>query len=89
MSGYGKCPRCGVWAMEHLRTHSHCWECNFFPEEKRSYRLLDLIGRGFSMLGSARKPLEEWQYDELEGMRERELPYEREHLLTMPFMGIL
>ena len=33
MNGYGRCPRCGYMTMEHLRTHSHCWECGYFPEE--------------------------------------------------------
>jgi len=32
MSAFGQCPRCGRWAIEHLRTHSHCWECSYFPE---------------------------------------------------------
>jgi hypothetical protein len=30
MNGYGPCPRCGCWGMEHLKSHSHCWECNHF-----------------------------------------------------------
>lgn len=33
MHGYGRCPRCGSWTMEHLETHSHCWECNYFPDD--------------------------------------------------------
>lgn len=32
MYNYGQCPRCGCWSVEHLRSHSHCWECNYFPE---------------------------------------------------------
>ena len=32
MRGYGQCPRCGMWAVEHLRTHSYCWECNYSPQ---------------------------------------------------------
>ena len=34
MSAYGECPRCGQWALEHLKSHSHCWECNYFPGDK-------------------------------------------------------
>ena len=33
MIGYGRCPRCGGLGLEHLRSHSHCWDCNHFPEE--------------------------------------------------------
>lgn len=25
--------------MEHLRTHSHCWECNYFPESQGRLRV--------------------------------------------------
>lgn len=32
MSVLGICFRCGRAALELLRTHSHCWECGFFPE---------------------------------------------------------
>ena len=32
MNGYGQCPRCDAWAVEHLRTHSFCWDCNYSPE---------------------------------------------------------
>ncbi len=35
MIGYGQCPRCGAWTFEHLESHSHCWECNFVPEDLR------------------------------------------------------
>lgn len=31
MTGFGKCPRCGFLSMEHLNTHSHCWECSYSP----------------------------------------------------------
>lgn len=31
--GYGLCSRCGSWMLEHLSTHSHCWECGYFPEQ--------------------------------------------------------
>ena len=33
MSGIGLCHRCGKWALEHLRKHSFCWECNYTPED--------------------------------------------------------
>lgn len=32
MYGYGQCPRCGQMSLEHLRTHSHCWECGYSPD---------------------------------------------------------
>lgn len=32
MNGFGLCSRCGRAALEHLRTHSHCWECNYSPD---------------------------------------------------------
>lgn len=32
MSVLGICFRCGRAALELLRTHSHCWECGYFPE---------------------------------------------------------
>lgn len=32
--GYGKCPRCGCLSLEHLKTHSHCWECNYSPDDE-------------------------------------------------------
>jgi hypothetical protein len=33
MTGYGQCPRCGTWTFEHLQSYSHCWECNFVPDD--------------------------------------------------------
>ena len=39
MRGYGKCPRCGCLSLEHLRTHSYCWECNFSPDTNRMKHL--------------------------------------------------
>ena len=32
MARFGPCSRCGKWAVEHLRTHSFCWECDYSPE---------------------------------------------------------
>ena len=26
------CPRCGIAALEHLSTHSICWECGYSPD---------------------------------------------------------
>lgn len=34
MNSYNYCPRCGLPAMEHLATHSYCWECGYSPEPK-------------------------------------------------------
>lgn len=39
MVSYGQCPRCAHWSFEHLRTHSHCWECNYFPESDSEFSL--------------------------------------------------
>ncbi len=36
MNGYGQCPRCGAWTFEHLKSHSHCLECNFVPDDLRT-----------------------------------------------------
>ena len=30
--GFGLCIRCGRASLEHLRTHSYCWECNYSPD---------------------------------------------------------
>lgn len=39
MRGYGRCPRCGSLSLEHLQTHSYCWECNYSPDLDRSRHL--------------------------------------------------
>lgn len=31
----GTCPRCGNGTLEHLSTHSYCWECGYSPEAER------------------------------------------------------
>lgn len=33
MKRSNKCPRCGWGTLEFLRTHTHCWACNYFPED--------------------------------------------------------
>lgn len=38
MKFFQKCSRCGSWSVECLATHSHCWECNYFPEESDGLR---------------------------------------------------
>lgn len=38
MYGVGLCPRCGSGSMEYLATHSHCWQCNYFPEDNPGLR---------------------------------------------------
>lgn len=38
MYGVGLCPRCGGGSMEYLATHSHCWQCNYFPEDNPGLR---------------------------------------------------
>lgn len=32
MSEIENCPRCGTFALEHLKTHSSCWECGYSPD---------------------------------------------------------
>lgn len=49
MFGFGQCPRCGLFSVEHLRTHSYCWECNYAPEfEIRSRVRRHLEGDAYS-----------------------------------------
>ena len=31
MTSFGICNRCGRASLEHLVTHSYCWECNYSP----------------------------------------------------------
>lgn len=31
---FNKCPRCGDTALEHLCTHSFCFNCNYSPEDE-------------------------------------------------------
>jgi len=38
MNGFQKCVRCGSWTVECLPTHSHCWECNYCPEDDEGLR---------------------------------------------------
>ncbi|MBI4402598.1 MAG: hypothetical protein HY537_00465 [Deltaproteobacteria bacterium] len=33
--GFRKCPRCGWNCLEKLKTHSHCVNCFYFPDEER------------------------------------------------------
>lgn len=89
MVGYGKCPRCGVWGLEHLETHSHCWECNYFPEERSGYRLWSLLEFRFSRIGAQRRAADGEAYQENSGFRELQRPYEMERLLTNPIRGVL
>lgn len=39
MSNFNQCPRCGLSALEHLSTHSHCWDCSYSPEPNREINL--------------------------------------------------
>lgn len=43
MSSYGKCPRCGNNSMEHLKTHSFCWDCNYTPDDPSAIHLLNAV----------------------------------------------
>jgi predicted amidophosphoribosyltransferase len=35
---FSHCPRCGGPTLEHLSTHSHCWECSYSPDSDHRYR---------------------------------------------------
>lgn len=35
---FSHCPRCGCPTLEHLSTHSHCWECSYSPDSDRSFK---------------------------------------------------
>jgi len=35
---FSQCPRCGCPTLEHLSTHSHCWECNYSPDSEHAVR---------------------------------------------------
>ena len=45
MASFGRCPRCGGLSLEFLRTHAHCWECDYSPEDEAFARWLDLESR--------------------------------------------
>lgn len=32
MENVDLCYRCGAFALEHMRTHSKCWDCGFNPD---------------------------------------------------------
>lgn len=89
MIGYGKCPRCGVWGLEHLETHSHCWECNYFPEEDSGHRLWNLLEFRFSRFVAKKRAAEKAEHREHSGFRELERPCEMERLLTNPIPGVI
>lgn len=75
--------------MEHLRTHSHCWECNFFPEEDSGYRIWNLLEFRLSKFITQRKAGHMQATLEKLGTCELELPYQQDRDLTMPIRGIL
>ena len=75
--------------MEHLRTHSHCWECNFFPEEEPSYRIWNLLEFRLSSFVVQRKAGHMQASLEKLGGADLELPYQRERDLTAPLRGVL
>ena len=89
MIGYGRCPRCGRWAMEHLRTHSHCWECNYFPEEEPGFRIWNLLEFRLSTFASQRRNAEKLDLLGSQATQEFERPYHEERLLTDSARGIL
>ena len=89
MVGYGRCPRCGRWAMEHLRTHSHCWECNFFPEEESGYRIWNLLEFRLSRFVAQRSAGHKQVNLDSLGAAGLEIPYQQERDLTAPVRGVL
>ncbi len=40
-----ECPRCGGYCSEHLRTHKHCWDCGYSPDESVSLRVRKEVER--------------------------------------------
>ncbi len=39
MSNLKTCPRCGDPKLEVLKTHTHCWECNYSPDIDGNIRI--------------------------------------------------
>lgn len=75
MSGYGKCPRCGCLSLEHLRTHSYCWECNFSPDTNRMQHL-NIIDDDDDESKLKSKKYKRLDDDEIEEDQDNELDYE-------------
>ncbi len=89
MAGYGRCDRCGMWAMEHLHTHSHCWECNFYPEDEPGFRFWKILEFRRSSIAAQRRAEDDRAYRQYHGLPDYQVPYQEERLLTMPFRGVL
>ena len=87
--GYGRCPRCGRWAMEHLRTHSYCWECNYSPEESLGFRLWRGIEYGLARLAVHKTTTQISGSNIGPGWLGIEHPYEHERHLSRISRGIL
>ena len=64
MKGFGLCHRCGKWAVEHLRTHSFCWECNYAPENDVTLRPWSAIEFRQSKIAERRRIEENRAYTE-------------------------
>jgi hypothetical protein len=62
MGVFGLCNRCGKWAVETLRTHSFCWECNYSPENDVSLGPWSALEYRNSKTASRRRVEEELQY---------------------------
>lgn len=57
MRGYGRCPRCGGWTLEYLRTHAHCPQCNYFPGDNAPsarWSIFDIFNSEISLLHRTR-----------------------------------
>jgi hypothetical protein len=87
--GYGRCARCGRWAMEHLKTHSHCWECNYSPEESLGFRLWRGIEYRLSTFAVQRQAFNQPVLEERPGWLGIEHPYEHERHISQMSRGVL
>jgi len=87
--GYGRCPRCGRWAMEHLKTHSHCWDCNYSPEESMGFRLWRGIEYRLSTFAAQRRAADLAALGERPVWLGIERPYEHGRHISQMSRGVL
>lgn len=65
MSAYSQCPKCGFFALECLRTHSHCFECNHSPELVRHKIRQNVRDEAYSGINYDDHELRRELYDQL------------------------
>jgi len=74
MGGFGLCYRCGKFAIEYLRTHSFCWECNYTAENDVSRMSWSAHEYRNSRVASRRRIEDERQYSgELQDFNQNEV----------------